>query len=106
MAVDCETDLGIAQETPIGVLGHRGSDVLRIVGEALTNARRYSGTRHVRVTARGSERGLCVEVTDDGRGLDPRTTIPARAAPTAPEHTTADACPTGCSSRRGRCEWA
>jgi signal transduction histidine kinase/ActR/RegA family two-component response regulator len=70
MAVDCEIDLDIAPRTPIGVLGDRGVEVLRIVGEALTNARRHSGARHVRVTARGSAGGLCVEVTDDGRGFD------------------------------------
>jgi PAS domain S-box-containing protein len=71
-AVDCEIDLAIARETPIGVLGNRGAEVLHIAGEALTNARRHSGARHVRVTARGSEdAGLCVEVTDDGRGFEP-----------------------------------
>jgi signal transduction histidine kinase/ActR/RegA family two-component response regulator len=70
MAVDCELDLDIAPETPIGVLGNRGVEVLRIVGEALTNARRHSGARRIRVTARGSEAGVGVDVTDDGRGFD------------------------------------
>jgi signal transduction histidine kinase len=71
MTVDCEIELDIAPAVPIGALGDRGTEVLRIVGEALTNARRHSGARRVRVTARGSEAGLCVEVTDDGRGFDP-----------------------------------
>jgi PAS domain S-box-containing protein len=69
MAVDCEIDLEIAPENAIGVLGDRGAEVLRVVGEALTNARRHSGARRVRVTARGSGGGVCVEVTDDGRGF-------------------------------------
>jgi PAS domain S-box-containing protein len=71
LAVDCEIDVDITGETAIGVLGNRGTEVLRIVGEALTNARRHSGARRIRVSARGSEDWLCVEVTDDGRGFDP-----------------------------------
>ncbi|MCW3015699.1 MAG: domain S-box protein [Solirubrobacterales bacterium] len=71
MAVDCEVDLDIGPGPRIGVLGNRGTEVLRIVGEALTNARRHSGARHVLVTARGSEDGgLLVDVTDHGRGYD------------------------------------
>jgi PAS domain S-box-containing protein len=71
LAIDCEIHLDIAQRTPIGMLGDRGTELLRIVGEALTNARRHSGARRVRVSARASARGLCLEVTDDGRGFDP-----------------------------------
>jgi signal transduction histidine kinase/CheY-like chemotaxis protein len=71
LAVDSEIDLDIAGETAIGVLGNRGSEVLRIVGEALTNARRHSGARRIHVSARESQRRLCVEVTDNGRGFDP-----------------------------------
>jgi CheY-like chemotaxis protein len=71
LAVDSEIDLDIAGETAIGVLGNRGSEVLRIVGEALTNARRHSGARRIHVSARESQGRLCVEVTDNGRGFDP-----------------------------------
>jgi PAS domain S-box-containing protein len=71
MAVDCEVSVVIREGSPTGSLGRQGIEVLRIVGEALTNARRHSGARHVRVTAGGSEGGLCVEVTDDGRGFHP-----------------------------------
>jgi PAS domain S-box-containing protein len=71
LAVDCEIDLDIAGEISIGVLGNRGSEVLRIVGEALTNARRHSGARRIHVSARGAQDWLYVEVTDDGRGFDP-----------------------------------
>ena len=71
LAVGCEIDLDIAGEISIGVLGNHGIEVLRIVGEALTNARRHSGARHVHVSARGSHDWLRLEVTDDGRGFDP-----------------------------------
>jgi CheY-like chemotaxis protein len=72
IAVDCEIGLDIARENRIGVLGNRGTEILRILSEALTNARRHSGARRVRVTARECEEGrFCVEVTDDGRGFDP-----------------------------------
>lgn len=56
---------------PAGPVGNGGIEVLRIVGEALTNARRHSGARHVRVSARGSEDRICVEVDDDGHGFEP-----------------------------------
>jgi PAS domain S-box-containing protein len=70
MAVDCQVELDVGEGIPAGALGERGTEVLRIVGEALTNARRHSGARNVRVTVRASEGGLCVEVADDGRGFD------------------------------------
>jgi two-component system NarL family sensor kinase len=44
--------------------------VLRIIGEALTNACRHAGAEHIVVRVTGSERRLSVEVTDDGRGFD------------------------------------
>ena len=44
---------------------------MRIVGEALTNARRHSGARSIRIGAWASDRTLWVEVADDGRGFDP-----------------------------------
>jgi CheY-like chemotaxis protein len=71
MAVECEIDLDVSWEPPADLVGNRGIEALRIVGEALTNARRHSGARHIRVSARGSEVGIGVEVTDDGRGFDP-----------------------------------
>jgi PAS domain S-box-containing protein len=71
LTVDCEIGLDIAGEFSIGVLGNRGSEVLRVVGEALTNARRHSDARHIHVSARGSQGRLSVEVTDDGRGFGP-----------------------------------
>jgi PAS domain S-box-containing protein len=44
--------------------------LLRIVREALTNARRHSGASHVRVAAGASKRKLWAEVFDDGQGFE------------------------------------
>jgi DNA-binding NarL/FixJ family response regulator len=45
---------------------------LRIVREALANVRRHSEARHVRVAAGASKGKLWAEVSDDGRGFDPK----------------------------------
>jgi DNA-binding NarL/FixJ family response regulator/signal transduction histidine kinase len=66
-----EIRLEIDDGVPAGPLRRPGTEVLRIVGEALVNARRHSGARHIRVTASGSEQRLRLEVADDGRGFDP-----------------------------------
>jgi DNA-binding NarL/FixJ family response regulator len=77
MALDCEVELERSAGVPTRPLGATGTAILRVLGEALTNARRHSGARHVRVSVSASERGLCAEVTDDGRGFDPTGTPPA-----------------------------
>jgi PAS domain S-box-containing protein len=64
-------DLDVGDGVPTGSLGSRGTEVLRIVGEALVNARHHAKARHVRVEVRSSADRLCVEVSDDGRGFDP-----------------------------------
>ncbi len=51
-------------------------ELVRLVGEALTNARRHSEARRVRVAVGTSGRKLWTEITDDGRGFDPRE-VPA-----------------------------
>jgi signal transduction histidine kinase len=70
LGIHRDIDLEIGGETPAGLLGNRATEVLRIVGEALTNARRHSGARHVRVSTRASAAVVLIEVTDDGRGFD------------------------------------
>lgn len=47
-----------------------GKELLRIVQEALANARRHSGARRVSVVAGASRDNLWIEVSDDGRGFD------------------------------------
>ncbi len=46
-------------------------ELLRIVQEALTNVRRHSRARHVRVALSSAGDSLWVEVSDDGRGFVP-----------------------------------
>src|SRR5918994_4227298 len=53
-----------------GPLGERGRQLLRIVGEALTNVRRHSGAENVRVGVGITEETLWAEVRDDGGGFD------------------------------------
>jgi PAS domain S-box-containing protein len=69
-AIDCEVELDI-RDVPTGPLGHRGTEILRLVGEALTNARRHSKATSIRVAAWGFEDHLCIQVADDGRGFNP-----------------------------------
>jgi PAS domain S-box-containing protein len=71
LAIDCEIRLEVAEGVPPGPLGRMGTETLRIVGEALVNARRHSGARNVRVEARVTGEQLCIEVADDGRGFGP-----------------------------------
>jgi len=49
-----------------------GVELLRVLREILTNARRHSGARNVEVRLRAESETLVAEVTDDGRGFDPR----------------------------------
>ncbi len=48
-----------------------GVELLRVVQEALTNARRHSGASKVGLRLRAEGEALVAEVTDDGRGFDP-----------------------------------
>jgi PAS domain S-box-containing protein len=70
MAPGCEVILEADDDLPTGSLGHRGTDVLRIVGEALTNACRHAAAERIVVRAAVSETRLSIEVADDGRGFD------------------------------------
>jgi signal transduction histidine kinase len=79
MAGNGEIELEIGDGVPSGSLGVEGIEVLRILGEALTNARRDAQARHVRVRVWGTKDGLRAEVSDDGRGFDP-------AGPASPIH--------------------
>jgi PAS domain S-box-containing protein len=78
-AVDCEIELEMRPRTPTGSLGATGVEVVRIVGEALTNVRRHADARHARVRVWGADDKLWAEVSDDGRGFDP-------TAPRSPRH--------------------
>ena len=46
-------------------------ELLRVLQEALTNARRHSGARNIEVRLGTEGRAVVAEVVDDGRGFDP-----------------------------------
>ena len=79
IAVEPEIELDLRGGIPAGPLGATGSQTLRILGEALTNARRHASARRVRVSVWSSDGKLHAEVFDDGRGFDPAER-PARVA--------------------------
>jgi DNA-binding NarL/FixJ family response regulator/two-component sensor histidine kinase len=70
MASGSNIHLELAAEVLERPLGTTSREVLRIVGEALTNARRHSGAENVWVRVWSSEGKLYAEVSDDGRGFD------------------------------------
>jgi PAS domain S-box-containing protein len=70
-APGCVVTLEVADDVPTASFGRRGSEVLRIVGEALANACRHADADRIVLRAGGPETGLVVEVADDGRGFDP-----------------------------------
>jgi PAS domain S-box-containing protein len=58
---------GFPEEHP----GEVGVELLRVLNEALTNARRHSEARNVEVGLRMEGEEVLAEVSDDGRGFDP-----------------------------------
>ncbi len=64
------TQNGFQQEFPETV----GVELLRIIQEALTNARRHSSARRVEVRLRINQGEVQAEVADDGQGFEPGVT--------------------------------
>jgi PAS domain S-box-containing protein len=71
MTPACDVVLETDGDLPSGSFGSRATEVLRIVGEALTNACRHAAAEHIVIRITGSESRLSIAVTDDGRGFDP-----------------------------------
>ena len=72
----CEYELEVGAGFPEKLPERRSKDMLRVVQEALANARRHSDARRVSVTAGARGGSSWLEVSDDGRGFD-QTTVPA-----------------------------
>ncbi len=71
-AGDLESTVRTAGAVDTLVTGELATDVVAVVREAVSNAARHSGARHVTVTLDvGGE--VLLEVVDDGRGIDART---------------------------------
>ena len=67
-----EINLEVGEQVPSAPLGETGTQVSRIIQEALTNARRHSEAMRVSVSVKMDRGYLLVEVSDDGRGLGRR----------------------------------
>jgi PAS domain S-box-containing protein len=66
-----EIRLVVEEGFPVGLPGRESVDVLRVLQEALTNARRHSGASSIEVRLRTENQEVLAEVVDDGRGFDP-----------------------------------
>lgn len=64
-------ELKVEEGFPQRPLGARGMEMLRILQEALTNARRHSEARRVVVRLGTTGEEIRLEVADDGHGFDP-----------------------------------
>jgi signal transduction histidine kinase len=65
-----EIRLEVKEGFPETSLGDAGAEILRVIQEALTNARRHSKGRLVRVSVKIEGDELVAEVADDGRGFE------------------------------------
>jgi PAS domain S-box-containing protein len=69
MARRQQVGLEVKEGFPTEPLGEAGTQLLRILQEALTNARRHSGAKSVLVSLKTEGNDLVAEVSDDGRGF-------------------------------------
>ena len=63
--------LVVGEGFPEALPDELGVELLRVLQEALINARRHSGARNTEVRLESEEGKLVAEVVDDGRGFDP-----------------------------------
>lgn len=73
MAAGQWIELEVADGFPRSPLGKLGTEMLRIIQEALTNARRHSGAGRIAVELCAEDGYLVFEVADDGRGFEEAT---------------------------------
>ncbi len=66
-----EIRLVVEEGFPVGLPAKESVELLRVLQEALANARRHSGARNVEVGLRTDDEAIQIEVADDGRGFDP-----------------------------------
>ena len=69
LAPDCNIDLVVEEGLPNGLPGEVGGELLRVIREALTNARHHSGAKSVAVTLKVEGSDLVAEISDDGQGF-------------------------------------
>jgi len=71
LAPACEVGLEVESDFPQELPGETGGVLLRIIREALANARRHSGAQRITVALSSEEGWVGIEVYDDGLGFDP-----------------------------------
>ena len=73
MSPGCDIRLEVEEGFTPAPLGEGGTELSRIVQEALTNVRKHANARHVLVVLRTEGEDLVAEVSDDGQGFEPDT---------------------------------
>jgi signal transduction histidine kinase len=68
-----EVRLAVEEGFPEELPGEVSVELLRVLQEALTNARRHSEARKVEVRLRMEGKAILIEVADDGRGFEPES---------------------------------
>jgi len=69
MAKNIEISLQVGEHVPPSPLGEAGTQVSRVIQEALTNARRHASAKKISVGLRMEGGDLVAEVSDDGVGF-------------------------------------
>jgi signal transduction histidine kinase len=69
MSPGSDIRLEVTEDFPEAPLGEAGIELLRVVQEALTNARRHSGAHNILVSLGLDGAEMIAEVSDDGRGF-------------------------------------
>lgn len=69
-----EVELDLGEDFPDALPEMQGRELLRVLQEAMNNARRHSGAQRIRLALGREADHLWAEVSDDGRGFD--TTVP------------------------------
>jgi PAS domain S-box-containing protein len=75
MARNVEIELKIGERVPSDPSGETGTQVSRIVQEALTNARRHASAKKISVSLGMEGEDLLAAVTDDGVGFGPEAAM-------------------------------
>jgi PAS domain S-box-containing protein len=73
MARNVEISLEVGEQVPSAPLGEIGTQVSRVIQEALTNARKHSRAKRISVSLQMEGKDLLAEVSDDGLGFGPET---------------------------------
>lgn len=71
LAPECELSLTVGERFPLELPEIVSLELVRIIREALVNARRHSGANHIEVSLDAAGNEISARISDDGRGFDP-----------------------------------